>query len=434
MAEYENHRPHVLIKTLGCKVNQYDSEKIRTRLLQQGYHSVSEKDGIAPEIVIVNTCTVTSASSRKARQLIRRMIRKYPQAHVMVTGCYSDLKPEEIREIPGVAELVAIKDQERWTRRQAGNLESESEDRDARRQAGEGIDIFGEHTRAFVKVQDGCDLKCTFCIIPAIRGPARSRPIAEIVTECKILVERDYPEIVLCGVCLGNYGLESGCGLPELIGEIVRIDGLKRVRISSLEPQNVTDALFEIMAEHSDIVCPHLHLPLQSGSNKILRRMKRPYTVEFFLERIARARNMLPSFEISTDIMVGFPGETEEDFEETLAAVRQGWFSKVHSFRFSVRENTPAARMKDRLSPHVIEDRRRRLDEIAIAIANDVKRSYIGKTLPVLIEKMENHRCTGLSPNYLRVDFRTSKRVARGEVILVRCSAVKKGRLQGEAV
>ena len=294
-----------------------------------------------------------------------------------------------------------------------------------------GIDAFQEHTRAFVKIQDGCDLRCTFCSIPYSRGQSRSRPIPEIIEECRNLVSNGYPEIVLCGVCIGQYGKGEDFDVPQLIDEIAPIEGLARLRISSYEPQDLSKELLDTMARWSEIVCPHLHLPLQSGSNRILRRMKRPYTFEFFHEWVEQARKTLPNFEVTTDIMSGFPGETDEDFERSLEAVRLCRFTKVHSFRFSVREGVPAARMKDKLPPSIIEERRRELDRLAAETAEEVKQSYIGHILPVLVETIEDDRATGFTSNYLRAVFSPTKNIKQKDIVIVRINRVEKGELIG---
>ncbi|MEW6238355.1 MAG: tRNA (N(6)-L-threonylcarbamoyladenosine(37)-C(2))-methylthiotransferase MtaB [Candidatus Omnitrophota bacterium] len=427
----EKPKPRFLIQTLGCKVNQYDSERIRSQLVRRGCVSVGEAEGETPNLIIVNTCSVTSESDRKGRQLIRKMIRAYPQARVAVTGCYSERKPEDILGIEGVREVVAIEDQEAWIERLAEELGWGCEDQDGLWSG--GIDVFEEHTRAFVKIQDGCDLKCTFCSIPDSRGRARSRLIPEILSESQELARRGYPEIVLCGVCIGHYGRGQNFGLIELLKGMANLKGIKRIRISSLEPQDITEDLLGTMAQHN-VVCPHLHLPLQSGSNRILRRMKRPYVYELFKEKIVFARKIMPGFEVSTDIMTGFPGESEEDFECSLQAVREIRFSKVHSFRFSVRENTPAARMREFLPPTVVEERRRRLDEAAKEAADEAKQAYVGRSLPVLAESFREGKGSGFTPNYLRADFTASRTVARGEIVDVRLTRLKNGRLQGTAV
>lgn len=434
MPAFEKDAPRFLIQTLGCKVNQYDSERIRAQLMRRGYVSIPPGDDSPPDLIVVNTCSVTSESDRKGRQAIRKLIRRFPQARVMVTGCYSERKPEEIGQIGGVSDIVPIEEQENWVDCVAEEMGWGCEDQDAIWDAGRGIEGFEEHTRAFVKVQDGCDMKCTFCSIPQSRGRARSRLQSEILDECAQLVRRGYPEIVLCGVCIGHYGFDRQTGLPDLVRSISEISNLKRLRISSLEPQHASDELLEAMKERTEVVCPHLHLPLQSGSNRILRRMNRSYRMEYFAERVQRARELLPDFELSTDIMTGFPGETDEDFEASLQAVQQCQFSKVHSFRFSTRADTPAARMKEHLPYEIVETRRRELDRLAAETSNAVKRRYIDRILSVLAESSDDVMGTGFTANYLRVEFRSDRKIVPGKMAQVKIEDLKKGKLMGKIV
>lgn len=427
-------KPRFLIQTLGCKVNQYDSERMRNRLLRSGCLSAHDCKSDDLDLIIVNTCSVTSESDRKGRQLIRKMIRRNPHAKVVVTGCYSERKPHEILNIKGVTDVIPIEDQESWVQHYVESLGWGCHDQDGLWHSNDGIETFEEHTRAFVKIQDGCDLKCTFCSIPESRGRARSRPIPEVVRECETLITQGYPEIVLCGICIGHYGHGCDFSLHDLVKEIALIPGIKRVRISSLEPQDVTDDLYGVMVEHADVVCPHLHLPLQSGANRILRRMKRPYSAEYFLERVNKARELMPHFEISTDIMVGFPGEADQEFNQTLDMVKRCRFNKVHSFRFSVREDTPAARMKEHLSPQTIESRRKILDQLANDTANHVKQGYIGQTMPVLVETKQDSHYTGFTTNYLRTDFPSTTPIKKGEIVMVTIKDLTNGRLHGELI
>ncbi len=431
MSVDEKESPRFLIETLGCKVNQYDSQRMRTRLMRQGFRSVPADGDSEPDLIVVNTCSVTSESDRKGRQTIRKLIRRYPGARVVVTGCYSERKPQEILCLEGVDEIVAIEDQENWIERLSEELGWGCEDQDALWEPDLGIEGFEEHTRAFVKIQDGCDLRCTFCSIPQSRGKARSRSLPDIVEECANLVRRGYPEIVLCGICIGHYGRDTDVGLPELVQRVSEIDAIRRVRISSLEPQHASDELLETMRRSGGAICPHLHLPLQSGSDTILRRMKRLYTMEYFLERVERARELLPDFELSTDMMTGFPGETDEDFERSLEAVRRCRFSKVHSFRYSAREGTPALRIPGHLPPDIIEARRRELDRVAAETADAVKRRYIGRTMSILAETPDSTSGTGFTGNYLRVDFRGTRSISPGEMVCVLIEELEKGRLIG---
>lgn len=426
-------KPSVLIHTLGCKVNQYDSERMRNVLTRRGFSTYADGQD-EPELIIVNTCSVTHDSDRKSRQMIRKLVRRHPNARMVVSGCYSERKPQDLLAIDGVSDVVPIAEQESFLQQLIDSLGWGCDDQDSLWDAGQNLEVFQERTRAFVKIQDGCDLKCTFCSIPNSRGTARSRPIAEVMEECRSLVDHGYPEIVLCGVCIGRYGYNEGFSLHTLLKELVTIPGIKRIRISSMEPQDVSDEFLGTMQEHQDIICPHLHLPLQSGSNLILRRMKRPYTHEFFTERVEKARGLMDHFEISTDIMVGFPGESDEDYEDTLNAVKTCRFNKVHSFRFSVREEVPAARMNNHLQPPVLEERRIQLDALANETADLVKQSYIGKTLPILAEVEEEGMSTGFTPNYLRAQFTCDSPLPKGYIVTVKIERVEHGRLHGYAV
>lgn len=434
MSKNNQNHPRVLIHTLGCKVNQYDSEKLRDSLIRGGYVSSQAEDKQPPDLIIINTCSVTAESDRKCRQAIRKLIRSYPNAKIAVTGCYAQRKGNDIAQIPGVHDVVAIVDQEAWADSMVSELDWSCKESDDLWNKSAGIEIFAEHTRAFVKIQDGCDLKCTFCSIPDSRGKARSREISEVLEECRGLVRRGYPEIVLCGICLGHYGRDQNFNLTELLRKLLLIEDLLRIRISSLEPQDVSDELLELMAEKQEILCPHLHLPLQSGADAVLKRMRRLYSFDYFLDRIQSARQQIPNFEVTTDLMVGFPGETDAEFAQTLEAVRKCRFTKVHVFRFSARDGTPAARIKAQLPSQVIEERRKILESTAATAASEQKQIYINKILPVLSESDEAEHGIGFTPNYLKVEFHSSQSIHRGQVIPVRFTSIHKGRLQGEAV
>jgi threonylcarbamoyladenosine tRNA methylthiotransferase MtaB len=420
-----------LIHTLGCKVNQYDSERMRSQLVRKGYESIGSSDKEKADLIIVNTCSVTAESDRKGRQAIRKLIRNHPSARVMVTGCYAERFPDRVGGIDGVDAVVPIQDQEKWVEEMTASLGWGCDDQDALWDHANRIETFFERTRAFIKIQDGCDLKCTYCSIPLSRGKARSRRIAEVLDETRLLVKKGFPEIVICGICLGNFGLDTGETLAALIRKMAGLDGLRRIRISSFEPQNLTDDFFAAMAENAPIVCPHLHLPLQSGSNAILRRMKRPYSYEYFLERVEKAKERIPHFEVTTDVMVGFPGETEDDYNQSLQAIRECRFTKVHSFRFSVREDTPAAKLPNRVSPQESEERRKHLDQLASTVADQAKTTYIGTTLPVLVETNENNRWVGFTPNYIRAELESATPLQQGDVVDVIFTSLGHGILSG---
>ena len=391
--------PTALIETLGCKVNRYDSDQLALGFSRYGFVTSADHrtlDG-TPDVVIVNTCCVTSESERKGRQLIRRLARRYPSAKIIVTGCGAQLAPESLRRISGVDAVCPIDEQRNLVRRVARDLGLQE-------RSDEAAVPRSERTRTFVKVQEGCDLFCSYCGIPYSRGEPRSRRIREVREEVTRLVDRGFREVVLCGTRLGCYGRDLGIHLTELLADLRTIRGLDRLRLSSLEPEDLHPALVDVLSA-TDIFCPHLHLPLQSGSDRILERMGRGYRRADYLQKIEHARNRIADLCISTDIMVGFPGETEDDFAETLSMVEQSGFSKVHSFPFSPRPGTPAAEMPDRVLPPVRRQRRIALDRLALARAEMVRSAFLGRDFPVLVETCKNGFAVGLTPNYLRVRF-----------------------------
>jgi len=311
----------VCFKTFGCKTNQYDTQIMREKFLRSGYVETSEWNDA--DLFVVNTCTVTGEADRKARSLIRRLHRENPHAKITVTGCYATGNPDEIREIPGVDCVVSNEEKSNIVDRV--NLDVFG------KFCGEGvrasdtayedlpISYFADRTRAFIKVQDGCNHSCTYCKVVLVRGPLRSRPIQIIVQEAQTLSERGYQEIVLTGIQLGSYGDEWGgkVDLVTLLENLVSIPDIKRIRMSSIDPSDITKRLIECMKEQVKI-CRHLHLPLQSGDNSVLKRMKRAYRREHFLRILRWLREELPDFSLTTDVMVGFPGETEDCFQNTM--------------------------------------------------------------------------------------------------------------------
>jgi threonylcarbamoyladenosine tRNA methylthiotransferase MtaB len=391
--------PTALIETLGCKVNRYDSEQLALGFSRYGFITCTDYRviGSPPDVVVVNTCSVTRESERKGRQLIRRLARLYPCAKIIVTGCTAQLYSEALRSIPGVAAVCLIADQPDLPRRVA-------HDAGLTERTCQASVLHSDRTRAFVKVQEGCDLFCSYCSIPYSRGQPRSRPIPEVREEIARLIERGFREVVLCGTRLGCYGRDMGTDLTELLKDLCTIRGLDRLRLSSLEPEDVHPALVDLFSAN-DILCPHLHLPVQSGSDRVLERMGRGYRRADYLRKAEHARKGIADLCISTDIMVGFPGETDSDFAETLSLVEQSGFSKVHSFPFSPRPGTPAAELPDQIPADIRTQRRIALDRLALAKAEDVRSAFLGRRLPVLVESCENGCGVGLTPNYLRVRF-----------------------------
>jgi len=369
--------PTLRTVTLGCKVNQYETEYLREGFLRLGYRDAEE--GEPADLCIFNTCTVTYQADSECRKILRRLARQNPKAEIIVMGCFATKAADEIASMPGVSEVLT-------DRRQMGELL-------ARRglvDVPTGIAGFAKRHRAYVKIQDGCVFPCSYCIIPHVRGTLRSRPQNEILDEIARLVDNGYREIVLTGIHLGLYGQGEGEGtLPDLtalVEAVLRHREGFRLRLSSLEVNEVTDSLLDLMAAMPNRICPHLHIPLQSGSDRILKRMRRRADVNYFLERCAVIREKLTLPALTTDVMVGFPGETDGDFQATCQIVESAGFAKVHIFRFSPREGTPAAEFPDQVSEKVKKERANALDEVASKTRKRYIASLFDQKLQVLWE------------------------------------------------
>lgn len=369
--------------TLGCKVNQYETEWVRQGLLSFGYRDAGE--GESADVCVVNTCTVTSEGDAKSRQIIRRMAKDNPGARIVVMGCYATRAPDEVAKLPGVYEVVADK-------RELHDLLGRFGVTDA------PVGVFdfqnGKRQRAFVKVQDGCLLNCSFCIIPQVRPHFSSRLPGEITAEVAKLAEHGCQEIVLAGIHLGHYGVEQNQGRPKaawvrlssLIRDLTAIDAQFRIRLSSIEATEVTRELLEAMAEQPRRVCPHLHVSMQSGSDSVLHRMRRRWGAKRFVDRCRLATEMLDLPALTTDVIVGFPGETEAEFQETLNVCDEVGFSKIHIFPFSPRPGTDAATMPDQVHPEVKKQRTARLRELEGRLRRRYLERLVGRRLDVMVE------------------------------------------------
>ena len=365
--------------TLGCKVNQYETEFVREGLLQIGYQDASPEEGA--DVCVVNTCTVTNEGDSKSRQVIRRLSRDNPDARIVVMGCYATRAPEEVRELPGVVEVVEDKRELPDLLGRFGVLDVPT-----------GISQFGDRHRAYIKVQDGCLLRCSYCIIPHVRPELTSRPLDHILDEARRLIDNGYRELVLTGIHLGHYGVDWNFDKPkdqwirlsDVVRQMVELPGDFRVRLSSIEATEVTRELIDVMSHEK--VCPHVHLCLQSGSDSVLRRMRRRWSVKTYLNRCDLLREGLDDPAITTDLIVGFPGETEAEFQETLQTARAAGFSKIHVFPFSPRRGTPAADMPDQVIKQVKSERGRRLAELERELRADYFASLVGRPLQVLVE------------------------------------------------
>ncbi len=386
--------------TLGCKVNRYETEYVRQGLGRLGYRE--PVDGEPVDLCVVNTCTVTATAESKSRKAIRHLARVHPNAEIIVMGCYATRAADEVAAMPGVVEVVTDKRQLSDLLARRGLLD-----------VPDGIDTFGSRHRAYVKVQDGCRMACSYCIIPSVRPVPVSRPPNEVIEEIGRLTTGGYREVVLTGIHLGHYG-GSGVGdrgsgnLAYLVRRIALLGGEFRVRISSIEAAEVTDELIDVMAEFGDRVCPHLHVSMQSGSDAVLRRMNRRLPVRQFVERCKEVCRRLDRPALTTDVMVGFPGETDADFAATCRVVEEVGFSKVHVFRFSRRPGTPAADMPDQVPEEVKRRRAVELSELADKLREQYFEGLLGRRLQVLVETQPDDRpgvLSGTSARYAPVEL-----------------------------
>lgn len=387
--------------TFGCKANQYDTQVLREALGRRGL----EETGPGADLVVVNTCTVTAEAGRKARQLIRRIGRETPAARVAVTGCLAESEPEILREIPNVEWVLGNGEAKRpvnFLRQIGQEVDPEELGIPA------GITEFAGHRRAFLKIQDGCDKRCAFCIIPHVRGRSTSRPADELAAEVQRLVASGHVEIVLCGIHIGHWGLDIGSSFSALLRRLVQVEGVGpdgrpvewRLRVSSIEATEVDDDMVALMADRPDRVAPHLHMPMQSGADPVLKAMNRWYTVAEYLDACHRIRARLDRPAFTADILVGFPGETDADFERTLATAEEAGFTKVHVFPFSPRPGTPAFEMGSRVAPEVSRERRAALSEAASGWEEAFRRELHGALDRIVLEGF-----VGLSGRYQRVSI-----------------------------
>ncbi len=403
--------PSVAFHTLGCKVNHYETEAIWQLFKEEGYERV-EYDSIA-DVYVINTCTVTNTGDKKSRQVIRRAIRKNPDGVICVTGCYAQTSPAEIMAIPGVDVVVGTQDR----RKMLTYIEEYKQERQPingvtnimKNRVYEELDVpaFTDRTRASLKIQEGCNNFCTFCIIPWARGLMRSRDPEEVIHQAQQLVDAGYKEIVLTGIHTGGYGEDmKDYNLAMLLKDLEqKVTGLKRIRISSIEASQLTDEVIEVI-DQSNIVVRHLHIPLQSGSNTVLKRMRRKYTMEFFAERLEKLKKALPGLAVTSDVIVGFPGESEEEFMETYHFINEHKFSELHVFPYSKRTGTPAARMDDQVDEEIKNERVHRLIELSNQLAKEYSSQFEDEVLEVIPEEIyQDDLYVGYTDNYLKVVF-----------------------------
>lgn len=415
----------VAFHTLGCKVNHYETEAIWQLFKENDYERVDFETNA--DVFIINTCTVTNTGDKKSRQVIRRAIRKNPDAVVCVTGCYAQTSPAEIMAIPGVDIVVGTQDRHKLI----SYIENYKQSRQPINGVGnimknrkyEELEVpyFTDRTRASLKIQEGCNNFCTFCIIPWARGLMRSRNPEQVVSQATTLVNSGYKEIVLTGIHTGGYGEDlKDYNLAQLLRDLEQVENLERIRISSIEASQLTDEVIDVIDKSTKVV-RHLHIPLQSGSDTVLKRMRRKYTMAHFSERLQKLHKALPGLAVTSDVIVGFHGETEEEFQETYDFIVKHQFSELHVFPYSMRTGTPAARMTDQIDEEVKNERVHRLIELSNQLAKDYASKFDQTVLEVIPEEKgsADGKLVGYADNYMKIEFEGDESLI-GELVKVK--------------
>nr|WGD75062.1 tRNA (N(6)-L-threonylcarbamoyladenosine(37)-C(2))-methylthiotransferase MtaB [Bacillus subtilis] len=419
----------VAFHTLGCKVNHYETEAIWRLFKEAGYERRDFEQ--TADVYVINTCTVTNTGDKKSRQVIRRAIRQNPDGVICVTGRYAQTSPAEIMAIPGVDIVVGTQDREKML----GYIDQYREERQPingvsnimKARVYEELDVpaFTDRTRASLKIQEGRNNFCTFCIIPWARGLLRSRDPEEVIKQARRLVDAGYKEIVLTGIHTGGYGEDmKDYNFAKLLSELdTRVEGVKRIRISSIEASQITDEVIEVL-DRSDKIVNHLHIPIQSGSNTVLKRMRRKYTMEFFADRLNKLKKALPGLAVTSDVIVGFPGETEEEFMETYNFIKEHKFSEPHVFPYSKRTGTPAARMEDQVDENVKNERVHSLIALSDQLAKEYASQYENEVLEIIPEEAfketeEENMFVGYTDNYMKVVFKGTEDMI-GKIVKVK--------------
>lgn len=420
----------VAIYSLGCKVNIYESEYV-TNILKDNNFEIVPFDTIA-DIYIVNTCTVTNESDKKSRKAINSAKKRNKEAIIIVMGCYSQIKPSEIsadiiignKDKSKIVDIINEYLKKKEQIKRIYNLKKEDfEDME--------IKSFDTHTRAFVKIQDGCNAFCTYCIIPYSRGNIRSKKKELVIKEIESLVKNGYKEIVLTGIHTGKYGLDIGTSLESLLKEIIKIKNLYRIRLSSIEINEVTDGILNLM-KSSNIIANHLHIPLQSGSNKILKLMNRKYDLEYFINRIEEIRKIRNNISITTDLIVGFPNEGEEEFNETIKTLHKLKFTHIHTFPYSKREGTPASTMPNQVDGLVKKERVKKVLEISNKYEKEFYKKNIGKTFEGVTEIRKDNTAVVHSSNFIPIII--NEKVENNKIVKVKITKIDNLKVYGKLV
>lgn len=400
----------VAFYTLGCKVNQYETNAMEQQFIKNGYKVVDHHD--FADIYVVNTCTVTNIAERKSRQMLRRVKDINKDAILVVCGCYAQVAKEELEKIPEIDIILGINEKnniveivEDYIKKQVSKEEIVSDVSNQNEFLDFGDVTYTEKNRAVVKVQDGCNMFCTYCIIPYARGRIRSRKIENVVSEITKIAKLGIKEVVITGIHVASYGkdFEENIGLIDLLEAINKIDGIERIRLSSIEP-NIIDEEFIKRLSKLEKICPHFHLSLQSGCDETLKRMNRKYTTKKYKEAVDLLRSYFPDVNFTTDVIVGFPGETEEEFNTTYKFLEEIKFYRMHVFKYSKRRGTVAEKMPNQIDGNIKEERSNKLIELSNKNENEYNESYIGKEVNVLFEEYENGYFRGYTTNYMMVN------------------------------
>lgn len=418
------------IHTLGCKVNIYESEYIINILKENGYQIV-DFDSKA-DIYIINTCTVTNTSDKKSEKMIKRARKQNKDAIIIAMGCHAQIKGDNIdadiiignKDKSKIISLIEEYQENKNKIKRIYNLDNVSfEDM--------YISSFNSHTRAFVKIQDGCDAFCSYCIIPYARGPIRSKDPKTVIKEITSLVENGYKEIILTGIHTGKYGKDINYTFEQLLKDIIKIKNLYRIRISSIEINELTDPILDLIKDNK-IIAKHLHIPLQSGSDKILKLMDRKYDLKFYKDRIEKIRKMIKDVSITTDLIVGFPNEDEKDMEDTLKFIKEIKFTKIHTFPYSKREGTKAASMENQIDETIKRKRVKTVLELSDQLEQDFYQSKLNKTEELIIEQTKDGKSYGYTSNYIKVEINSPLRP--NEVISVKINKVNNKKVTGKII
>jgi len=419
------------IITLGCKVNKYESEMMREKLISNNYIETFDNDA---NIIIINTCSVTNMSDLKSRKLIRYNQRENKGAITVVCGCSAQYKQEELNDLnidilignnekSNIVEL--IENYKKTNKKYISFISS-------RKLEFEDMEINNfEHTRAYIKIEDGCNNFCSYCIIPFVRGNVRSKDMDKVIDEAKTLVNNNFKEIVLTGIDTGSYGVDKGYDLTDLLVELSKIDSLKRIRLSSIDIYDLSDKFINFL-KNDNKLCDHLHISLQSGSDKILKLMNRKYTGEEYLNTINKIRKVRPNINITTDVIVGFPGETEEDFNDCIEFCKKVAFSKIHVFPYSKRNGTKACVLDNQIDSKTKKDRSRKLIEVSNELELKYYNKFLNKELEVLIEEVDDNYSIGHTSNYIKVYI--NNKLDRNEFYRVKIIKITKDKIYGEIV